>query len=132
MWKRIMILLQSCLLLLAIGIFSGCSDKRTISNESKPSEVISNADKPAKVTSNTEKPKDQFSGIVASTVIGEDVTIAVIGNAIVKGNYATYHEGDTIYGVKIVKIYTDRVDFEKSGKRWTQRVVESPNPAWQE
>ncbi|MBN2183182.1 MAG: hypothetical protein JW715_14820 [Sedimentisphaerales bacterium] len=39
-------------------------------------------------------------------------------------------EGDTIYGTKVVKIYPKKVEFEKDGKRWTQRICEYPNPAW--
>lgn len=30
-------------------------------------------------------------------------------------------EGDRIDGVTVVKIYKDRVEFEKDGKRWTQK-----------
>lgn len=42
------------------------------------------------------------------------------------------HAGDTIYGVKVVEISRDRVEFEKDGKRWSQRIQEEPNPAWTE
>ena len=41
-------------------------------------------------------------------------------------------EGDTIYGIRVVKIYPKEVGFEKDGKRWTQRICEHPNPAWDE
>jgi hypothetical protein len=48
-------------------------------------------------------------GIVSS---GDSFT-ALIGTQAVR-------EGDSIDGVTIVKIYRDRVEFEKNGKRWTQ------------
>jgi hypothetical protein len=41
-------------------------------------------------------------------------------------------EGDTIYGTKVIKIYPKKVEFEKDGKQWTQRICEHPNPAWEE
>ena len=41
-------------------------------------------------------------------------------------------EGDTIYGTTIEKIYPKKVIFLKNGKRWSQRVCEHPNPAWNE
>lgn len=41
-------------------------------------------------------------------------------------------EGDTIYNTVVVKIYPKKVEFEKNGIRWTQRICEYPNPAWEE
>ncbi|GAI72272.1 unnamed protein product [marine sediment metagenome] len=41
-------------------------------------------------------------------------------SAVVNGKIV--HEEDTINGVKIIKIYKDKVEFEKTGKRWTQQV----------
>ena len=41
-------------------------------------------------------------------------------------------EGDTIYGVKVTKIHPNKVEFEKDGMRWVQRVRERPNPVWKE
>lgn len=40
-------------------------------------------------------------------------------------------EGDTIDGAKITKINEDMVEFEKGGKKWTQRLNEPPGPQWQ-
>jgi hypothetical protein len=31
-------------------------------------------------------------------------------------------EGDSIHGFKITKIYADRVEFDKFGKTWVQKV----------
>ncbi len=39
-------------------------------------------------------------------------------------------EGETIYGVTVVKIDSDAVEFSKYGKTWKQRVREKPDPAW--
>lgn len=76
------------------------------------------------------KPKQQFLPLVVGIVFSEYNPSAVVGDLIV-------HEGDTIQGdtfipVKVVKIYKDRIEFEKNGKNWTQQVGDSPNPAWQE
>jgi hypothetical protein len=53
--------------------------------------------------------------IVTGIVYSEDSPTAVIGTKIVR-------EGDDIMGAKVVKINPDSVDFEKDGKRFTQRV----------
>lgn len=39
-------------------------------------------------------------------------------------------EGDIIYGTTIGKIYPKKVEFIKNNKRWSQRICEYPNPAW--
>ncbi len=39
-------------------------------------------------------------------------------------------EGDTIRGVKVVKINRAAVEFEKNGNRWTQEAGETPNSYW--
>lgn len=39
-------------------------------------------------------------------------------------------EGDTLYGVRIVKIDRGKVTFEKGDERWEQRIREMPNPKW--
>jgi hypothetical protein len=52
-----------------------------------------------------------LSGILYS----EDDPSAIIGGNIVK-------EGDIINGAKVVKIHKDMVEFEKNGKKWTQRT----------
>lgn len=40
-------------------------------------------------------------------------------------------EGDTIRDIKVVKIHRDKIEFEKDGKQWTQRLNEPPSPEWQ-
>jgi len=51
-------------------------------------------------------------------------------SAVVDGQVV--HEGDTIYGVKVVKIERSTVEFKKHGDRWRQRVRQRPSPYWQE
>jgi len=40
------------------------------------------------------------------------------------------YEGDTIYGVSIIKINQDTVEFAKGNHRWTQRINQSPPRIW--
>ena len=58
-------------------------------------------------------------GIVTGILYSEEDPSAVIDKNIV-------HEGDSVHGVKIVKIYKEEVEFEKAGKRWVQKVQEEP------
>ncbi|MCP4263736.1 MAG: GspB domain-containing protein [Planctomycetes bacterium] len=62
-------------------------------------------------------------GLVAGIVYSPDKSSAVVNNKIV-------HEGDTIQGVAVVKIYEDKVIFEKSGNRWEQAVQQTPDAYW--
>ena len=41
------------------------------------------------------------------------------------------YQGQTVHSVKVVKIHLDRVEFERAGKKWTQKVNEPPDPAWE-
>ena len=62
-------------------------------------------------------------GLIRGIVSGEDGFTALIDNQAVR-------EGDSIYGVTVVKIHQDKVEFEKNGKRWTQELNEIPGPQW--
>jgi len=62
-------------------------------------------------------------GLIRGIVSGEDGFTALIDNQAVR-------EGDSIYGVTVVKIHQDKVEFEKNGKRWTQELNETPGPQW--
>ena len=53
--------------------------------------------------------------IVRSILHSESKPSAVVGTEIV-------HEGDTISGAIIVRILKDGVEFEKDGKKWTQKI----------
>ncbi len=63
-------------------------------------------------------------GMVSGIMYAEENPSAVIGHGIVL-------EGDAIDDVNVVKIHKDKVEFEKNGRRWTQRVGQLPNGAWQ-
>jgi hypothetical protein len=56
------------------------------------------------------------SGIVVKGIVfSKDNPCAVIGDQIL-------HKGDKVFGVVIVKINENSVEFEVNGKRWTQKV----------
>lgn len=46
------------------------------------------------------------------------------------GDEKTVHETDMIHGAKIVKIRGDKVEFERNGRSWTQKVRERPSAHW--
>lgn len=62
-------------------------------------------------------------GLVTGISYSEENASAVVDDKIV-------HAGDTIFGVKVVKIYTDKVEFEKDGKSWFQKTQEEPSRVW--
>jgi hypothetical protein len=62
-------------------------------------------------------------GLVTGIARSQDSSSAVIGTQIVR-------EGQSIHGVKVIKIHKDRVEFEKNGRRWTQGLNEAPGPQW--
>ncbi|MFC1605083.1 hypothetical protein ACFL5F_08660, partial [Planctomycetota bacterium] len=62
-------------------------------------------------------------GLIRGIVSSEDRFTALIDTQAV-------HEGDTIHGVKIVKIYVDKVEFEKNGRQWIQGLNETPSRQW--
>ncbi len=60
-------------------------------------------------------PTASFYEPINGIIYSEEKPSAIIGGRIV-------HEGDTHYGVKIVKIHKDKIEFEENGKRWTQHL----------
>lgn len=66
--------------------------------------------------------------LVSSIVYSVDRASVVIDGRII-------HEGDTVGGVTVVKIFKDRVVFEKEGTegtlRWTQKIREALNVHWE-
>ena len=62
-------------------------------------------------------------GRVNGILFSEDKPSAVIDKDIV-------YEGQTIHDVKIVKVHKDKVEFEKAGNRWQQKLKEEPNILW--
>ena len=63
--------------------------------------------------------------VVTAIFYDEDNPSVVIGSG--RGIY----EGDTIHGVKIVKVHKDKVEFEKNGQNWVQKVREQPAAYWE-
>jgi len=63
-------------------------------------------------------------GLVRGIVYSADSGSALIDDKIV-------NTGDTIDGVKVVRVHASGVDFEKDGQRWTQKVSETPDSLWQ-
>jgi len=79
--------------------------------------------------SNTDLPSASEDSLAAErTVTGivfsPDRPSAVVGSQVL-------YEGDATQGVTVVKIYRDKVQFEKAGAKWTQAVNEEPAPHWQ-
>jgi len=66
----------------------------------------------------------QSAGLVTGIVFNRDMSTAVVGDQLV-------HEGDVIRGVKIAKIHKDRIEFEKDGEKWDQRLFETPPVDWE-
>jgi len=63
------------------------------------------------------------NGVVTAIVYNEENPSAVIGDKVV-------HQGDIINGVKVVGIYRDRVEFDKDGTKWSQKIRERPAKGW--
>jgi len=71
----------------------------------------------------TTKPKVTH-GVVGGILYDKDNPSAIIDGNILK-------EGDTIHGVKVIKIYEDKVEFEKNNRKWTQKAGETADTFWQ-
>ena len=59
-----------------------------------------------------------------------DGILYVIENSTILVDGQALKEGDTLYGVKVVRIDMRKVTFEKDGIRWEQSVRERPNLNW--
>jgi len=62
-------------------------------------------------------------GLVTGIVFSKDKPSAVIGCEVLC-------EGDITHGVTVVKIFKDKVQFEKNGRRWMQAVRQRPAGHW--
>jgi hypothetical protein len=65
----------------------------------------------------------EATGQVTGIIHSDDKPSAVIGSSLV-------HEGDTLYGVRIVKVNSNNVEFEMDGQTWSQRLREKPSKHW--
>ncbi len=57
------------------------------------------------------------------------ILYTISGSSVVIDDKILY-EGDTIHGVKVVKIHEDSVELAKNTNRWTQQIHQVPPPAW--
>jgi hypothetical protein len=62
-------------------------------------------------------------GLITAILSGVENPSVVIDDEIL-------YEGDTIYGVKIVKIHTDEVELAKNSSTWTQQIDQPPPAVW--
>lgn len=76
---------------------------------------------------NTLRPAESHKafGMVEGVIYGTGTPSALIDGQVIR-------EGEEIYGVRVIKIHRDKVEFEGGGKRWEQCVREQPSPAWEE
>ena len=63
-------------------------------------------------------------GLVRGIVYSDQRGSALIDETIVR-------TGGVISGVKVLRIHAGGVDFEKNGRRWTQKVSQTPGLHWQ-
>ena len=71
-----------------------------------------------------EESKPEIRGLVTGIMYSKNSPSAIIGHRKI------IHEGDTIYGVKVIEIYKDKILFKKDNTSWTQSIQESPAPYW--
>ncbi|MBN1393009.1 MAG: response regulator [Sedimentisphaerales bacterium] len=62
-------------------------------------------------------------GTVVGILYGRENPCVLINRELV-------YEGDITKGVRVVRINRDEVEFEKNGRRWTQKALASPNDIW--
>ena len=68
--------------------------------------------------------KSPQKGVVTGILFNEVKPVALIDNQLV-------YQGDSIGSIKVIQIDSQKVLFEKAGKKWTQGVRERPDAAWQ-
>ncbi len=62
-------------------------------------------------------------GVVTVIAYNDENPSAVIDSRLV-------HRGDVIDGVKVVGIYKDKVEFDRNGTKWSQKIRERPAKGW--
>jgi hypothetical protein len=65
------------------------------------------------------------AGVVVGILYSTENPSALINREVV-------YEGDTTNDIRVVKIHRTKVEFEKNGKRWTQKVLANPNHSWKQ
>jgi len=69
-----------------------------------------------------ERPEPRF-GVVTAILYCEDTPTVLIEDQML-------HKGDVIHDVKVLEIGTDKVQFDKQGEQWEQKVQEPAKPEW--
>ena len=109
------------LLAMGAGLLSMCLKSRIFSPRTA-SDIAVNATKGPSVSPPASQAAQKV--LISSIVYSVDKASVVIDDRIV-------HEGDTVGGVRVVKIFKDRVVFEKedagSTLRWTEKIRKSLN-----
>jgi len=113
------------LLAMGAGLLSMCLKSRIFSPR-VASDITVCASKGPSVSPPSSKATQKV--LINSIVYSVDMASIVIDDRI-------FHEGDTVGGVTVVKIFEDRVLFEKEGTegalRWTQKIREAQNVHWE-
>ena len=84
--------------------------------------AATHASKDGKKEAVVERPEPRFGVVTAILYCEEDPTVLIEDQIL--------HEGDTIHEVKISNINSDKVQFDKQGQRWEQKVQEPAKPEW--
>ena len=84
--------------------------------------VATQASKDGKKEVVVERPEPRF-GVVTAILFCEDSPTVLIEDQML-------HKGDVIHDVKVMKIEVDKVQFDKQGEQWEQKVQEPAKPEW--
>jgi hypothetical protein len=84
--------------------------------------VASQASKDGKKEVVVERPEPRF-GVVTAILYCDDSPTVLIEDQML-------HEGDVIHEVKVLDITMERVQFDKQGEQWEQKVQEPAKPEW--
>jgi hypothetical protein len=84
--------------------------------------VATKASKDGKKEVVVERPEPRF-GVVTAILYCEDKPSVLIEDQML-------HEGDVIHDVKILNITADKVQFDKQGETWLQKVQEPASSQW--
>jgi len=118
-----------CLLLLGYLIVANTGYNLWAAEENTPIWKILTAnviyDLWTKNTSTARKNTSTEPGVVIGILYSIESPAALINREVV-------YEGDITNDVKVVKIDRTKVEFEKNGKIWTQKVLANPNHAWKQ
>ncbi|MHC4123441.1 MAG: hypothetical protein ACYSSI_07700 [Planctomycetota bacterium] len=117
--KRFVLLLLAILLVLNIVYNVSVAKKGTPFLKSVTTNSVFDLWGTAKKIPILQKLTNKNYGVVTGIFYSDDNPIAVVSGEIVR-------EGTVISNMKVARIYKDKVEFEKDGHSWKQRVMEKP------